>query len=278
MDAEQRAATAQMWDGGDYPRLATLLRPAAEAVAAALDAAPPGAVLDVAAGTGSVAESVARRGRPVAAVDIAPGLVATGRERTTALGLEVTWTVASMDEPEQIRRPADGYAGVASSFGLIFAPDPVATLTALARTLQPGGLLAVSVWPPDGYIASKSWAMAQTMPEQARAAATAWMRWGDVETVRGWLGDSGFGEPAVREHHLPWRFASATEATDFLFTCSPGHVAARRMASDGGCALRQVVLDHLVDFAGLGSPADPVDLDVGYLVLTARVPGGDDEG
>ena len=267
MDSDARAAAAAMWDGADYDRLAARLAPAADTVVARLGGDLAGPVIDLAAGTGSVATRLAQAGHQVHALDIAPGLVARGRAQTKELGLDVRWRVGSMDELDQ----ADGsYAAVTSSFGLIFALDPVATLSGIARVLRPDGVLVAAVWEPSGYMASMSQAMATRYPAEQRGPATAWIRWGESSQRAAWLDQAGLTETHVEQHGLPWEFSSADAATEFLFTASPGHVAALRAAGPDSGALRRLVRDHLVDFAGLASPDRPVSIAATYQVVTAR--------
>ncbi|MGL5927349.1 MAG: class I SAM-dependent methyltransferase [Dermatophilaceae bacterium] len=268
MDPETRAAVAAMWDGGDYPTFAAVLAPAAEDVAAAVPRPPRGPVVDVAAGTGSVAHALARAGHDVVATDIAPGLVEQGRRRGEEEGLDVEWHVLAMDDVPTLGRR---FTAVTSSFGLIFAADPVGVLRAARDVLRPDGVLVASTWHPDGYIASMSRRMTTMLPAPAQAAVAAWIRWGDPEQVTTWCTEAGFVRVDVEHRTLPWRFPSAQAATDLLFTSSPGHVAAARTVGDDAPALRALVRDHLVDTAGVVDPAtDAIDLDVAYLVVRAH--------
>lgn len=80
---DARYAAAQQWS--DEPN----------ALAARLLAeVPPGRALDVAAGEGRMALWLAARGWSVTALDFSSVGLARGRERATALGLDVTWRVA----------------------------------------------------------------------------------------------------------------------------------------------------------------------------------------
>ena len=73
-----------MWSLGDYPRVAELLEPGAQALADACAIWPGVSVLDVAAGNGNFALAAARRGAAVTATDITPKMVELGRARTPA--------------------------------------------------------------------------------------------------------------------------------------------------------------------------------------------------
>jgi SAM-dependent methyltransferase len=256
-----------MWDGGDYAALADRLSPAAHALALAVPEPSTRPVLDIAAGTGSVAVALARQGHSVVATDLAPGLVDQGRRRTAQLGLDVEWHVLAMDDLDPLGRT---FAAVTSSFGLIFAPEPVSVLRRIRQVLGPDGTVLLTVWHPEGYIASMSRAMTAMLPSAAGEAVTAWIRWGDEQRLSGWFGAAGLG-PAVVEHRsLPWRFQSAQSATDFLFASSPGHVAAARTVGDRAPALRTLVRDHLVEMAGVTDPDDdPIDLALPYLLVRA---------
>ena len=147
--------------------VAERLRPAAEKIADAVGDGRGRLALDVAAGTGSVAVALAGRGWRVGAVDIAPALIAHGRERTQGLGID--WYEAPLDA---LPFPDSSFDLMASSFGLIFAPDPHAALTELRRCLRPGGQLAFTAWTPGGYMGQMTAVMMGFMPPGPLAAET----------------------------------------------------------------------------------------------------------
>jgi ubiquinone/menaquinone biosynthesis C-methylase UbiE len=110
---------------------------------------PGDSVLDVAAGYGepglTAARAVAPGGR-VVCTDISGAMLAVGRERAAAAGL---------DHVEFIERDAEALAFAQSSFdavlsrqGLQFLPDVAGALARLRAFLKPHGRLAAAVWGP----------------------------------------------------------------------------------------------------------------------------------
>lgn len=110
-------------------------------VGLALDAAAavPGAVIDLAGGTGDLSEAMLRRApqRLVIDVDASPGMVAqAARRQIKGLGLAVA-------EAEQLPLAGDSAALVTLSFGLRNMTDPRRALRDVLRVLRPGGVLAL---------------------------------------------------------------------------------------------------------------------------------------
>jgi SAM-dependent methyltransferase len=106
-------------------------------------------VLDVAAGYGEPALTAARRvGRDgeVVATDISPEMLAFGRERAAAAGLEnvrfVESDAASLDFPEGT------FDAALSRWGIIFEPEPEATAARIRGFLKPGARMAIASWGP----------------------------------------------------------------------------------------------------------------------------------
>jgi ubiquinone/menaquinone biosynthesis C-methylase UbiE len=119
----------------------------AEVVVARSGAGAGDVVVDVACGTGNAALLAAVRGARVVGVDGAPRLLAVARERAAAMGVEAEWL-----EGDLAALPlADGVADVVLSvFGVIFAADPSAALSEVARILRPDGRAFVTAWVPAG--------------------------------------------------------------------------------------------------------------------------------
>jgi ubiquinone/menaquinone biosynthesis C-methylase UbiE len=108
---------------------------------AGLALTPGLSALDLATGTGSVALELAARGLKVTAVDRAPAVLATARQRAAARQVEVTWLVGSV-----YRLPfADAtFDRVTCRQAAHHLGRLKPALVEWARVLKPGGLLAVS--------------------------------------------------------------------------------------------------------------------------------------
>jgi enediyne biosynthesis protein CalE5 len=108
-------------------------------------------VLDVATGYGEPALTAARAvipGGQVMATDIAPDLLAFGRERARRAGLDNVEFRES--DAERLEFPDETFDAVLSRQGLQFLPDVAGTLKRLNSALRSGGRLAAAVWgPPD---------------------------------------------------------------------------------------------------------------------------------
>lgn len=145
-----------MWRSGSYAIVGDWFRSASISVldGIALDGRR---VLDVATGTGAVAIEAARRGALVVAVDLTDELVEVAVRRAADAGVEIDFVVADFDSfAEQCGVPVDGrpavqlFDVVASSFGVIFAPEPSATARRLADVTAVDGVVALAAWAPDG--------------------------------------------------------------------------------------------------------------------------------
>ena len=110
---------------------------------------PGNRVLDLASGIGEPAASAARRigpGGQVVATDLSPAMVEQGRTRVRRLGLaNIEFRVMDAARPDL---PDGSFDAVLCRWGLMFLPDPAATLKRVHALLKPGGRLAVAVWAP----------------------------------------------------------------------------------------------------------------------------------
>lgn len=248
----------EMWGLADYPALADRLAPAARTLVELAAPGPGTRVLDVAAGTGTVALLAAGRGAEVTACDLAPRMVELGSRRTADAGVAVRWFEADV---EDLPLPAEAADLVLSSFGVIFAPRPAVALRELHRVLRPGGRLAFTAWTPDGFMGAmadliRRWVGAP--PEVPDPVA-----WARPELVHDWLHDAGFAVRRVSTSTLPWRFDSGAEMTRFFREHSPAHAALEQARGADATALFTAI-ERLANPDG-----GPVALDAEFVTVVS---------
>jgi SAM-dependent methyltransferase len=151
--AEFRQGQRQQWDSAatGWRKWSEKIDQAASGVSermVELAGVEPGSrVLDIAAGYGEPSLSAARKAGSegaVVATDISAEMLAFGRERAEAAGLEniefVEADASSLDYPE------DSFDAALSRWGIIFEPDGEAAAGRVRGFLKPGGRLAISSW------------------------------------------------------------------------------------------------------------------------------------
>ena len=150
MDAEEFATRAGVWDDQAEALDAAMGR---HGVAAreALDARPGERIIDLGCGPGLSAVALGTEVGPqgwVAAVDVAPGMVAAAERRLLAAGTPGAAVTADVAIADLVAVAGGGelFDAAHSRFGLMFFPEPAAAFANIFRALRPGGRLAGSVW------------------------------------------------------------------------------------------------------------------------------------
>ena len=181
---ELKQRQSVMWGIGPYQRVTETLTDIHEAVIDKLAPGPGDRWLDLACGTGAIAERAATAGASVTGVDLAPVLIDTARERAAELGLEIDYHVG---DAEQLAFPDGAFEKISSTCGIMFAPDHSAAARELARVTQTGGRIALANWTPTGGLAKMFKVMA---PYQPAPPPSSPFDWGDEGHVRELLGDA----------------------------------------------------------------------------------------
>jgi SAM-dependent methyltransferase len=252
-----------IWSQGDYSEIARETRPAAEALASALNVHPGVSLLDVAAGDGNLAVVAARRGAAVAATDITPQMVELGQARCAAEGLAVKW---SEGDAEDLPYVTHSFDLVGSVFGAMFAPRPEQTASELHRVVRPGGLLGLASWTPEGFIGRLAAVVASYMPPAAAKLPPPTL-WGVEQLARERL--EPYAEEIDVEHHsLRFERDSVEELLAFHERCNGPLVAARALLRDRYPQLRAELRQLIEQFNAREDGG--VEIDSEYLLVTAR--------
>jgi SAM-dependent methyltransferase len=182
---ELKQRQSAMWGHGPYQRVTETIADIHQAVVERLDPRPGESWLDLACGTGAVAERAAAGGASVTGIDLAPALIETARERAASLGLEIDYRTGDC---ERLELDDGAFDIVSSTCGTMFAPDHEATAGELARVTRPGGRIALANWTPHP---SGVRALFEVMaPFQPGPPPSNPFDWGVEEHVRALLGDS----------------------------------------------------------------------------------------
>jgi SAM-dependent methyltransferase len=211
--AELKERQSVMWGNGPYQRITETIADIHEAVVERLQPGPDEDMLDLACGTGAVAERAAQRGARVVGVDLAPALIETAKARAGEQGLEIDYRVG---DAENLDFPDASFDKVSSTCGIMFTPDHEAVARELARIVRPGGLIALAIWTPTGGLAKMFKVMAPYQPSPPPSSP---FDWGDEARVGELLGEAF--ELDLTEHVSTLRIPSGEDYWE-LFSSSYG--------------------------------------------------------
>jgi SAM-dependent methyltransferase len=191
------------WASGDFAVIGVTLQIVGETLAEAADIRAGERVLDVAAGNGNATLAAARRFADVTSTDYVPALLAKGRARAEAEGLNVRFETA---DAEALPYADASFDVVLSTFGVMFAPDQRCASGELLRVVRDGGRIGLANWTPEGFIGRLFRVIGAHVPPPAGLAPPAlWGTTGHIAEL--------FGERAAqlrcekRRFHFRYRSA-----------------------------------------------------------------------
>ncbi len=251
-----------MWASGDFHAVATLIQPVADDLCEAVDLRAGWRVLDVACGSGNAAIAAARFGCDAVGIDYVPALLARGRRRVEAEGLDVHLVEG---DAEEIPFPNSSFDAVVSVFGAMFAPDHERASAELARVCRPGGRIGLATWAPDGFIGEMLKVVAAHVPPAPGGASP--LLWGTKAHVATLFGDAidGLG---CRERTFTFRFRSAEGFVDhFRAYYGPTLKAFEAVGEEGSEALFDDLVALVRRYAGTSD--GPVAIPATWLETVA---------
>ena len=181
MDLDEfKSAQRQMWADGDYRPIGRALAPAAQILVDRAGVTEGQRVLDVAAGSGSVAVAAARAGGDVVGVDITEAWFGEARRTAHAAGVQVALVVG---DAERLPVKTEAFDVVLSGFGAIFAPRHDIVAAELVRVCRRGGTIGLTAWTPEGASHAMMSTLTSGLPPPP-AFVTPSIRWGQPSHVR----------------------------------------------------------------------------------------------
>lgn len=260
-----KARQQRTWASGDFSVVAGRIVLVSERLAEAADLRAGWRVLDVACGNGNAAIAAARSGTSVVGVDYVPELLANGRVRVAAEGLDV-----ELREGDAENLPVDdgSFDAVLSVFGSMFAPNQQRAADELVRAARPGGTIALASWTPDGFIGDLFRATAAHVSPPPGLASP--MEWGREERLRELFGDAIASIRSVEQVNT-FRYRSAEEFVEFFRRWyGPTLTAFGALDEDG----RQALAAELADLArryDRHGDGGPVAVPATYLETVIRL-------
>jgi SAM-dependent methyltransferase len=229
---EFRQGQRQQWDSAatGWRKWSELIDEAASGVSdrlVELAGVEPGSrVLDVAAGYGEPSLSAARKAGAdgsVVATDISAEMLAFGRERAAAAGLESMEFVES--DAGSLEFPEGSFDAALSRWGIIFEPDGEAAAARVRTFLKPGARMAIASWGPPERVPFLAIPMRTAMqrlqvPPPPPGTPGPLSR-PTPEAVGGLLEGGGFSDVQVEETEVAFEWPSSEEFTTFIKEIAP---------------------------------------------------------
>jgi len=256
--AKQNAA----WASGDYAVVGTTLQIVGEQLAEALDLMPGSSVLDVAAGNGNATLAFARRWHQVTSTDYVQDLLDKGRARANAEGLNVQFQLA---DAEALPFDDASFDAVASTFGVMFAPDQAGAAAELMRVCKPAGKIGMANWTPPSFIGQLFKTLGKHVAPPTGVVSPAF--WGDEDWLASQFSKSSSIEFTMR--HFNFRYRDPDHFINVFRTLyGPVHKAFMSLDNDAQMALQTDIQALLNDFNESKDGSVAIPAEYAEIVIT----------
>ncbi|HEX5608883.1 MAG TPA: class I SAM-dependent methyltransferase [Solirubrobacterales bacterium] len=191
------SANKELWEKGDFTRIAESMRGSGEEIVAALGITEGMKMLDLGCGDGTTAVPAAERGADVLGVDIASNLVAAGNARAQALGL-TNLSFQEGDATDLSGLDDASFDLTVSFFGAMFAPKPYDVAKELVRVTKPGGRIVMGNWiPNDPTLVAQILKISASYSPPPPEGFVSPMTWGSEDEVTARLAAAGIPEDQI---------------------------------------------------------------------------------
>jgi ubiquinone/menaquinone biosynthesis C-methylase UbiE len=175
------------------------------------DPQPGERVLDVACGTGIVAQQISRRvgsQGTVIGLDLDPEKITVARATAEREGLSIEWHTSPA---EQLPFPDGSFDVVLCQFGLMFFTDRHAALTEMRRVLRPDGRVVLSVWQSLDHHPFYQTLHEVSSRRLGKSSVGAVFSLGNSDELRTLLSDAGFQDIEIEPISITARYPDAQE-------------------------------------------------------------------
>jgi SAM-dependent methyltransferase len=170
-------------------------------------------------------------------------LLARGRARAEAEGLEVTYEIA---DAEQLPFNDSTFDGVVSTFGVMFSPNQDKAAGELLRVCRPNGRIGLANWTPAGFIGEVFKTLAKHVPPPPGVGSPA--RWGTESWITQTFGPHA-RTIAVENKAFVFRYPSPERFVDiFRAFYGPIHKAFLALDTKGQATLASDLIDTIAHF------------------------------
>ena len=180
-------ANRDLWEKGDFTKLAETMRESSSEIVGKLGIKPGMEVLDVACGDGDTAIPAAKLGANVTGVDISRNLVKAAKMRAENEGVADHCKIYEGDVTDLKDQQDESFDITISIFGAMFAPRPFDVAKELVRVTKKGGRIVMGNWipgdptlvaqilkvcaaytppPPEGFISPMLWGVESNVTDR----------------------------------------------------------------------------------------------------------------
>ncbi len=221
MDNEQRKQMIQngfdtVATGYDHPSLPFFVQ-TADRLIEHLQLAPEQHLLDVCCGTGDVSLNAAEalsQGK-VTGIDFSTGMLQQARDKVQDAGLNNT-EFRQMDM-EALEFPAHSFDVATCSFGLFFVEDMVSALTGIARTVKPGGKVAITSFTGDAFQPMSDIFIKNYEATGRTAPPLSWKRLATRELIEQHFNAAGITDISIHHEPLGYQMTSDQQWWDIVW-------------------------------------------------------------
>ncbi|HZY80962.1 MAG TPA: methyltransferase domain-containing protein [Cyclobacteriaceae bacterium] len=265
----------QLWEKGDFTRIADTMRESGSALVASLNVTKGLKVLDLGCGDGTTAIPAAKLGADVLGVDIASNLVQAGNLRAKAEGL-ANCRFQEGDAINLSELKDHSFDLTISIFGAMFAPKPFDVANELVRVTRPGGRIVMGNWiPGDPTLVAQILKISSAYTPPPPEGFISPMLWGVESHVLERFGKAGVSKEKINFEKATFTFKAPISPTEhvqrFRLYYGPTMNAFDAAEKNGKAQDLQRELEELVRSQNQSGSENAISIPASFLKVTVML-------